>query len=271
MHENAPILQAKPRERLGSRYSQRIREAGGLPAVVYGRGKDPVPVTLEAREAIRHIQSGEKVFRLDLPGTKDKDEGQIVLLKDIQFDYLGTNIVHADLRRVSLTDRVTVRVPVHLLGEAKGLKSAGAILMHPTNEIEIECQVTEIPDFVEVRVDELDVGHAITAADVKLPKASMKLVTDVHSIVAQIVIQQELKVEEAVAVTAEAAGPEVITAKKKEGEEGAAAPGAPGAKPAAGAAKPGAPAAGAKPGAPAAGAKPAAGGAKPAGGGAPKK
>ncbi len=265
MHENAPMLQVKARERVGSRDSKRIREAGGLPAIVYGRGKDPVPVTLDAREAIRHIQSGEKVFRLDMPGTKDKDEGQIVLLKDLQFDYLGTNIVHADLRRVSLTDRVVVRVPVHLLGEAKGLKTTGAILMHPTNEIEVECVVTEIPDYVEVRVDELDVGNTITAAGVKLPSASMKLKTDSHAIVAQIVIQQELKLEEAATVGAEAAGPEVITAKKKEGEEGAAAaPGAPGAKPAAGGA--------AKPGAPAAGAKPAAGGAaKPAGGAAPKK
>ena len=101
-----------------------------------------------------------------------------------------------------------------------------------------------------VRIDELDVGHAITAGDVKLPSASMKILTDSHAMIAQIVIQQEIKVAEAAPVEG-AAGPEVITAKKPEGEEGAAA-------------KPGAaPAKDAKAAAPAAkDAKPAAGGDK---------
>lgn len=257
MHENAPMLKAQKRDRLGTRYTTRVREAGGLPAIVYGRGKEPVPVTLESREATRYIKKGEKVFRLDFPGTANKDEGQMVLLKDIQFDHLGTHIVHADFSRVSLTDRVVVKVPIHLIGEAKGLKTAGAILMHPVSELDVECAVKDIPEFVEVQIGELDVDHAITAADVKLPVADMKLKTDKHAKVAQIVIQQEI-VEvkaEAGAVEGGPAEPEVLTARKpKEGEEAAA-----GAKPAAGAK---APAAGAAK--PAAGAKPAAAPAKDA-------
>ncbi len=235
MHEKAPMLKATPRENLGSRHSKRVRDRGGLPAVVYGHGQAPVAITLNAKEAVSHFTEGEKVFRLDLPGTKSKDEGQMVLLKDLQFDYLGTNIVHADLARVDLNERVRTRVAVHLLGEAKGLKQAGAILMHPTNEIEIECSVAEIPDFFEVNIEELDVGHAITAGGVKLPSPTMKLITDTHSMVAQIVIQAEIVVAEATpAADAAAAGPEVITAKKPEGEEAAA--GAKGAAPAKGAA-----------------------------------
>jgi large subunit ribosomal protein L25 len=260
MHEKAPILTAKHRDRLGSRYCQRLRTKGELPAVVYGRGKEPVPITLNMRDAIGQISKGEKVFRLDFPGVKDTDEGQMVLLRDLQFDYLGTNIVHVDLARVSLTDRVRTSVPIHLLGEAKGLKQAGAILMHPVAEIAVECPVQEIPEFIEVRIEDLDVGHAVTAGDVKLPTDNFKLITDSHAMVAQIVIQQEIKVGEAVATDA-TAGPEVITAKKP--EEGAAGAAAGAKAPAAGAAK--APAAGAA-------AKPAAGGAaKPAGGGAAKK
>src|SRR5688572_1126775 len=132
MHEKSPELTAKKRERVGSRYSSRIREQGGLPAIVYGHKEEPVPVSLDAREALAHITKGEKVFRLRMDGTKG--EPQTVLLKELQFDYLGSRIVHADFARVSLTDRVTVKVPVHLIGEAKGLKTAGAILMHPTSE-----------------------------------------------------------------------------------------------------------------------------------------
>jgi large subunit ribosomal protein L25 len=239
MHEKAPVLTAKKRERLGSRYASRVREQGGLPAIVYGRKEEPVPVSIDAHDALGHISKGEKVFRLQLDG--QGSEPQIVLLKDVQFDYLGTRVVHADFARVSLTDRVTVKVPVHLIGEAKGLKTAGAILMHPTNEIEVECTVTEIPDFIEVNISDLDVDHAITAGDVKLPTPTMKLKTDPHAMLAQIVIQQEI-VEakaEAGAVEGGPAEPEVITAKKKEeeGAEGAKPAAGAAAKPAAGAAK----------------------------------
>ncbi|MBX3384423.1 MAG: 50S ribosomal protein L25 [Phycisphaeraceae bacterium] len=228
MHEQAPLLQATRREQHGSRYCQRVRKAGGLPAVVYGHGREPISITLDSREAVRHFQAGEKVFRLDFPGKKEADELQIVLLKDLQFDYLGTNIVHADFARVDLNERVRTRVAIHLIGESKGLKTAGAILMHPVNEIEIECLVLEIPEFIEVSITDLDAGQVISAGDVKLPSQNMKLLTDPHSIVAQIVVQVEVKVgEEAAAATS--AEPVVLTAKKP--AEGEAAK--PGAKPAA--------------------------------------
>lgn len=245
-------LEASKRDRLGSRYSTRLRGQGKLPAVVYGRGEEPLAVAIDAREALGHFKKGEKLFELRLDGST-----QTVLLKDLQFDYLGTQIIHADLARVSLTDRVTVRVPIHLIGEAPGLKTAGAILMHPTGEVQVECVVTEIPEFIEVSIDTLDVGHAVTAGDLKLPSSAMKLATDPHAILAQIVIQLEIKVEEAATVDgAAAAGPEVLTAKKEEGEGAAAAKGATPAKGAAPAAKgAAAPAAGAKAAAPAKDAK----------------
>ncbi len=219
MHGKAPVLEATKRDRLGSRYTGRVRAGGGLPAIVYGHKAEPLPVTLNAHDALAHFHKGEKVFMLKVEGD---GEPQTVLLKDLQFDHLGTHVIHCDLARVSLTEKVTVKVPVHLIGEAKGLKSAGAILMHPTNEVEVECRVTDIPDYLEVEIGELDVGHAITAAELKLPLSDMRLKTDPHSILAQIVIQQEIKVEEEATVEGAAATePEVITAKKKEGEEGA--------------------------------------------------
>ena len=191
MHEKSPVLQAQPREKLGSRYCQRVRKQGNLPAIVYGHGAAPSPILLNHKEAVSHFVKGEKVFRLDFPGQGNKDEMQMVLLKDLQYDYLGTNVVHADFARVDLNERVRSRVPIHLVGEAKGLKQAGAILMHPTNEIEVECAVKDLPDYIEININELDVGHAITSAEVKLPVADMKLITDKHAIVAQIVIQVE--------------------------------------------------------------------------------
>jgi large subunit ribosomal protein L25 len=221
MSIKTPILKGKKREHVGTRYSRRIRQAGGLPAVVYGHGQAPLTITLDAKEALSHFHKGEKVFQLSVEGL---GEGGYVLLKEVQFDFLGTTIVHCDLARVDLKERVRTRVPLRLVGESKGLRSAGAILMHPVTELEIECSVLEIPDHIDVEIGELDVGHAISAADVKLPSPTMKLLTDPHGKVAQIVIQQEEVVAtEAAAVEGAPAEPEVITAKKKdeEGAEGA--------------------------------------------------
>jgi large subunit ribosomal protein L25 len=267
MHEKTPTLKASVRDRVGSRYADRFRKQGKLPAVVYGHKLEPLPIAIDSKESITHFNKGEKVFKLELPAGKGGGD-DMVLLKDVQFDFMGNNIVHADFARVTLDERIHTKVHITLVGEAIGMKQAGAILMRPSTEIEIECKVRDIPDHLEVPIHELDMGHTITADKVKLPKADMKLVTDTHAVVAQIVLGVELKIAEETAVTAEGAEPEVIGAKK-EGEEGAAAA-APGAKPGAAPAKGAAPAAGAKPAAgaaPAKGAAPAAG-AKPA---APKK
>lgn len=228
MHEKSPTLTASPRDRAGSRYARRDRKAGRLPAVMYGHGEAPVSLSLDAREALKHFHKGEKVFHLDVEGAGQK---QLVLLKAVSFDYLGTNIIHADFVRASMKDRIRSRVPLHLVGEAVGLKTAGAVLIHPVVELEIECTLESLPEFLEVNISDLTSEHAMTVEQVKLP-AGTKLLTDSHGIVAQIVIQKEEVVEtptaEAGAVAGQAA-PEVLTAKKEEGA-GAAKAGAPAAK-----------------------------------------
>ncbi|MEL7472278.1 MAG: 50S ribosomal protein L25 [Planctomycetota bacterium] len=221
MHEDAPTLTAKIRERIGSRYAKRVRDAGGLPAVVYGHGETPESVSLNAKEALEHFHKGEKVFTLAIESDGGKNNEQTVLLKDLQFDHLGTNVVHADFARVDLTERVNTRAHLELVGDAPGLKHTGAILMQPITELDLECQVTNLPDSIEVSVAELDVDHPIHAKDVKLPKPTMVLLTDPEAIVAQIVIQTHEE-EDATAEGGEvsaAGSPEVLTEKKKE-EEG---------------------------------------------------
>jgi large subunit ribosomal protein L25 len=239
MHEKSPLLTAEKRERTGTRYAERDRKRGRLPAIVYGHGRAPLPITIDAHSALGLIAKGEKVFRLDFPGHQEADEMQMVLLKDVQFDYMGSRIVHCDFARVDLNERVHTRVHINLVGEAKGLKIAGNLLMHPVTEIEIECRVMDIPDHIDVDISNLDEGGVITAGDVKLPQADMKLVSDSHGVVAQIVQGVELKAAEATTVAAEgAASPEVITAKKEDAKGPAAPAAAKGTTPAAGA-KPG--------------------------------
>lgn len=212
MHENAPVLTAERRERLGSRYARRVRESGGLPAVVYGHGETPEAVSLNAKEALEHFHKGEKVFTLELGGGK-----QTVLLKDVQFDHLGTNVVHADFARVDLTERVHARAHIKLVGDAPGLRKAGNVLMHPVTELDLECQVTNLPDSIEVSISELDEGGIIHARDVQLPVSTMKLLTDPDAIVAQIVgATHHAAGEESEVSGAAGAQPEVLTEKKKD-------------------------------------------------------
>ncbi|MBZ0171008.1 MAG: 50S ribosomal protein L25 [Phycisphaerales bacterium] len=218
MSDETPVLTAEKREHTGSRYSRRIRSQGGLPAIVYGHKQEPVPVTLDAKQTLIHIARGEKVYTLKIEGGVT----ETVLLRDLQYDYLGTNIVHLALSRVDLNERVSTNIPIHLVGEAVGMKTAGATLMRAITELELECQVTNIPDAIEIDITDLEVGQAIHAKDVKLPKDTMVLLSDPNAEVAHIVfhhITEEVDADEAGEVSDQAA-PEVITEKKEDGEEG---------------------------------------------------
>lgn len=220
---SAHTLKAQRRERLGSRYAKRDRASGKLPAVLYGHGQAPVSISLEAKEALRYFHEGEKVFTIDLSG---EGKGQTVILKDLQFDYLGTNVVHVDLARVDLDEEITANVHINLIGEAIGLKKAGAILTHPITQIAIRCTVRTLPDHIDVDISGLDMNQEIKARDAKLG-SGYKLVSDPDAILAAISeVKEEVVAAEATAVEGAAAGPEVITAKKDEaaGAAGAAAP-----------------------------------------------
>ncbi len=209
-------LHVERRERVGSRYAKRDRTAGKLPAVLYGHGQDPVSLALNAKEAIRFFQSGERVFNIDLAG-----EGtQAVLLKDIQFDYLGTNVIHVDLARVDMSEEIDSHVQIRFVGEAPGLKHAGAIFTNPMPSMHIRCTVADLPDHIDVSLATLEMGAVIHARDVALPH-NITLAGDDDAIVAQIT---ELGAEtvatgEAAAVEGSTAEPEVITKKKEEKEK----------------------------------------------------
>ena len=213
MHEKSTVLKGEIRERLGSRYAKRLREQGRLPAVVYGHGKDPVAITVDAKETIRYIQEGERVFMVEVGGKSES-----VLLRDVQFDHLGDGIVHCDLSRVDLDEVTHAHVHIVLKGEAVGLKVAGTLLMHPVTEITVECKLRDLPDEIVVNVSDLADGGIIHAGEITLP-AGVKLASDTGAIVAQIVhTKAEVETGEAAEV-ASGTEPEVIREKKTEAED----------------------------------------------------
>lgn len=211
----APLktLQVEARQTLGSRESIKLRKAGKMPLVIYGHKKDPLHVAADAKEVTDLLHHHVRLLEVRVDNHVEP-----CLVKEVQWDHLGSRIIHVDLARVDLTEKVTVPVEVTLIGEAKGLKEAGAYLSHPVTEIEVECLVTQIPDEIQADVSNLGVDDALLASQLPLPPG-VTLVSDPEAIVAQVQIAQEEEAEAAPA-EGEAAEPELIRKPAAEGEEG---------------------------------------------------
>ncbi len=216
---------AEVRTSRGKNEAHRTRAAGKIPAVVYGAYQDPVSVALNPREILKIVRSAtgyNTIFTLAVEG----GESTPVMVVDQQVDPIKGTLLHADLKRIDLTKRIRVSIPVHTAGEAAGVKVQGGLLEVITRAIEIECLPDEIPESYTVNVSDLMIGQSKRASDVAL-SGSVKLVSDPQSVIAHIVT---LRAEEEVAATPEAAAtpaagaaaePEVIKKGKKE-EEAAA-------------------------------------------------
>lgn len=207
-------LSAEARTRLGTGQSRKLRSAGKLPAVLYGHRLATMHLTLDAKQAVSHIMAGEKLFEI----TIDDGAAETALLKDIAYDHLGSRIIHADFERVNLDETVTVTIPVHLKGDAVGLKSAGAILIHPSSDITVVCRVRDLRDSLDYDISELKVGESLHAGQIPLP-ARWVLQSDADAVVAAIQTAKEEAVGEEVEVAAGEAQPEVITEKKDNEKE----------------------------------------------------
>ena len=209
----------------GKNEARRTRRAGQIPAVLYGAYQDPVPVAVSPREILKIVRSStgyNTIFDLAIQG----GETTPVMVVDQQADPLKGTLLHADFKRIDLTKRIRITVPVHTEGEAKGVKVQGGLLEVITRSIEIECLPDEIPEGFTVDVTELMIGQSKRASDVPL-SGSMKLVSAPDTVIAHAVAlrAEEAPAAEAVAATPEAAAgaePEVIKKGKKEEETPAA-------------------------------------------------
>jgi len=213
---------AQPRTLRGKNEARRTRRRGLIPAVVYGAYKDPVPVEVSPREIMQivHSSSGyNTIFNLNIAG----GENTPVMVVDHQNDPVRGNLLHADLKRIDLTKRIRVSVPVVTRGEAKGVKTQGGLLEVVTRTAEIECLPDEIPEHFEVDVTELLIGQSKRVSDLQL-SGSMKLISSPDTVIAHMVAMRAEEVAPAAAEAAPAAAeatpaaaePEVIKKGKKE-------------------------------------------------------
>ena len=201
-------VSAKNRSELGSRANKRLRDAGLIPAVIYGHKEAVVPVTLTRKEIVGHLNHGAHVFDLALDGKSEK-----VLVKEVQYDHLGIEVLHVDFARVSLDETVEVTVPLELKGEPKG-EAEGGVLQQLLSDLEVECRVTDIPDLIVHNVSEMALDDELRIKDLKLPPG-VRALADEDQIVATCKAVEEETTETAEADVAE---PEVIGRVADEGE-----------------------------------------------------
>jgi large subunit ribosomal protein L25 len=203
-------LKANPRTGIGSRAVKRLREAGQIPGVLYGHKQAVVPLAVDRHALKALLDQHAHVVDLVLDSGTEK-----VLVKDVQYDHLGDQIIHIDLARVSLDERVEVTVPLELKGTPRGEQDGGA-LQQIIADIEIECMVLDIPEAIRHNVSDMGLDSVLHVRDLTLPPG-IKALRDPDAIVAQV---KEIKEEVAPALEAASAEPEVIGRKAaEEGEE----------------------------------------------------
>ncbi len=211
------VFQAERRGLLGKKVKS-LRQRGKLPAIIYSRSMDPIPITLDLRETSRALAglSSSTLITLELDGQQ-----HTTLVRDRQYDYLLGTLLHVDFQAVSMTEMLRASVQINLVGEAPVLSATEAMLLTEMEGLEVEALPSDLPETIEVDVSGLEsIGASITVADIQLASGVTALHGPEETIVVVVgtaqVEEEEEEVEEEFELDAE---PEVITRGRQEEEE----------------------------------------------------
>jgi large subunit ribosomal protein L25 len=202
-------LQVEIREAHGKKRVRRLRQAGTIPAVLYGEGRDTVSLSIPADQVAAALRHGARL--VDLQGAVSEK----AFVRELQWDTFGTNVLHIDLTRVSETTMLRIKVSVELRGTAAGINEGGVIELH-VHELDIECRATQIPDKIVVNVNDLHLDQSISVADLKPPEG-VEFLSDPETVVVACVAPRD---EEDMLSASGGAEPEVIGRKAGEDGEG---------------------------------------------------
>jgi large subunit ribosomal protein L25 len=217
-------LKAKSRAEIGKGAVKRMRDQGTVPGVVYGAHMKPINITvgIEELEKALHSATSENVL-VDLQLEEGgKTNNRLALIQEVQHHPYKDTILHIDLHEVLATEKLRASVPVRPIGEPAGVKNGGGVLEFVMRDLHVECLPQDLPALIEVNVEKLEIGQSIHVGDITPPKG-VALLDDkgqtVFLVAAPITEEELAAMTEAAA--APSAEPEVLTAKKEEGEEGA--------------------------------------------------
>lgn len=202
------VLKADKRLEAGTRKARKLRKEGLLPGIVYGHKQEPLSITINEHDVEMAIKHGERLLELQIGSKKEN-----VIFKEVQYDTFGQHILHVDLARVDLHERVEVTVPVILRGS---LASDEGVLNQSLSALSISCLVTAIPEDLRASIKDLNIGDSIRAGQIELPEGA-ELIGDPEALICTIIMVAEEEVEPVEAEEGQAE-PEVIGEKKEEGQ-----------------------------------------------------
>jgi large subunit ribosomal protein L25 len=179
-------LKAQVRKDVGKGVARKARQAGLVPAVLYGEGEEPQPLVVSYKDFYPVIHTGARenvILDLKIEGSERGD--CIAIIREIQYHPVRREILHVDFQHISMTKEITVNIPIEISGEAFGVKTRGGILELILREVEVECLPADIPERISVDVTALDVGDIVQVKDLDIVKA--KITSDPESTVITIV------------------------------------------------------------------------------------
>jgi len=203
-------VKAESRKEVGKKFARRLRKEGKIPAIIYGEHKETIPISLLLND-VKAILKSEKGENTILRFQRDDIEVD-AMLKEIQYDYLSDNIIHADFIRIDLDKAVSVNVPVAIKGQAIGVKTEDGIFDFVTREVKVKCLAAKIPNAFEVDISELHIGNSIKAEDLVIEE-NIELISDPQTVICavtakgrpeEVEVEAEAEEEEAAAVETEA-------------------------------------------------------------------
>jgi large subunit ribosomal protein L25 len=214
-------ITVEKRQSRGKNEARRLRQGGKIPAVVYGAGKDTVPITVNVRSLADAFRGGAGENAIFLLKLGDTGETRHAMIREFQRDPVSRRPVHLDFVRVLMDTKIRVRVPVEVVGVARGVKVDAGILDFVTREIEIECLPGNIPEHLPLDVTELGIGDALRISDLKAPEG-VEVVDDLEKVIVHVAhpaAEEVVAPVEAEAVAGELAEPEVLRKGKAVTEE----------------------------------------------------
>jgi len=157
-------IEAKKRDSAGTRSSRKLRAEGLLPCVLYGHGAEVLSIAIPETQIAAFFRQAGRILDINVEG-----DSQRAIIKEIQYDSMGSDIIHLDLLRIKLDEVIAISVPVQIKGIAKGIDEGG-IQEVLRNEIQIKCLPTQIPEFIDVDVSDLGIQEALHLGDLTLPE-----------------------------------------------------------------------------------------------------
>lgn len=205
-------LKVEIREATGKGAARKLRASGLVPGVVYGKQLEPKSIIVNPQDLKNNI-SGNAIFDLDIAGL-GKDT---VMVKEVQKDPITGAIKHIDFLNIIMDEKITVFVPLSIVGDAPGIKDGG-VLQQLMREIEVECLPLDIPDNIEVDISGLEIGDSISVNEIEIGE-DFDIVTPLDEVIVTVTVPTEIEEDEVEEEEEEFVEPEVIGEETEEAEE----------------------------------------------------